>query len=282
MNILTFDIEEWFHILDNQSTRSEQQWSGYEVRINSNVDRILDMLDEFGIKSTFFCLGWVSKKHPNVLRNIYDRGHEIGCHSDDHQLVYEQGPKDFRNDLKNSLNRISDVIGSEVKFYRAPGFSITMESLWAYEIMAEHGIEVDCSIFPAKRGHGGISDFKHQEPHLIRVNGSIIKEFPINVRSILGKNIIFSGGGYFRLLPYWMIKKLMEKSSYVMTYFHPRDFDPGQPVISDLSTLRRFKSYYGLKSSYEKLKCLLSDFEFVDLSTAEKAIDWRTVRVYQI
>ena len=282
MNILTFDIEEWFHILDNHSTRTETQWSGYEVRIDANVKRILDLLEELDLKATFFCLGWISKKHPNIIKDIASRGHEIGCHSDEHQLVYEQSPRSFKEDLNNCLSRIQDITGQKIRYYRAPGFSITMESLWAYDILAESGIESDCSIFPAKRGHGGIADFKHQEPHLIRVNGTSIKEFPINVKAFFGKSIIFSGGGYFRLLPYWLIKRLMIKSEYVMTYFHPRDFDPDQPVIGDLSRFRRFKSYYGLKESYHKFRKLLTDFDFVDLSTAEKKIDWDTVRVYQI
>lgn len=282
MNILTFDIEEWFHILDNHYTRTEKQWSGYEVRIQQNVAKILDLLDEVDLKATFFCLGWISKKHPDVIKEIQKRGHEIGCHSDDHQLVYEQEPATFKKDLTDSLSRIEDIIGSKVRLYRAPGFSITMNSLWAYEILAECGIEVDCSIFPAKRGHGGIADFKHQEPHLIRVNGNSIKEFPINIMSIIGKNLIFSGGGYFRLLPYWIIKQLMENSTYVMTYFHPRDFDPEQPIISGLNLVRRFKCYYGLSSAYSKFERLLSDFEFVDLSTAEGMINWNKVKIYQI
>ena len=278
MNILTFDIEEWFHILDHDSTKSEEKWSNYEYRLESNMDKILELLDQKEQKATFFVLGWVARKFPNLIRKIDSMGYEIATHSDMHQLVFEQNKKEFSQDLENSIKSIEDITGKKVRAYRAPGFSIGKENMWAFELLVEHGIEIDCSIFPAKRAHGGFETYGYAQPSIIDINGIEIKEFPINLAELKVLNLIFSGGGYFRLLPYWMIKTLMKKSSYVMTYFHPRDFDAKQPMIQDLSRLRKFKSYYGLKNAFDKLERLISDFDFIDLEEANSAIEWQQVK----
>jgi polysaccharide deacetylase family protein (PEP-CTERM system associated) len=278
MNILTFDIEEWFHILDNESTKSEDQWSNYEYRLEANVDRILSLLDEKDQSATFFVLGWVARKFPQVVRRIWESEFEIATHSDKHQLAYTQTRLQFAEDLKCSISSISDITGEKVTSYRAPGFSLTAENSWVFDVLIENGIEIDCSVFPAKRAHGGFESFGIAEPALVCRNGTKVKEFPINVRSYLGRNLIFSGGGYFRLLPYVATKRLMNRAPYVMTYFHPRDFDPEQPMIEDLSLVRKFKSYYGLKSAFSKLERLISDFEFIDLREADRRVDWQTVK----
>ncbi len=274
LNILTFDIEEWFHILSNDSTRNAASWEQYETRIYSNVDRILELLDERNQLATFFCLGWIAKKYPDVLRRIQSQGHEIGTHSNKHQLVYEQSRRDFKNDLAISIDRIQNVTGQKVRAYRSPGFSIKEESKWAFECLIECGIEIDCSIYPARRGHGGFSSFPFKEPCKVEVNGHYLKEFPINTYVAFGYDVVFSGGGYFRFFPYWALNHMMKKSQYVMTYFHPRDFDADQPIIKGLSFERRFKSYYGLKPAFAKLKRLLSEHAFMDLRNADKIIDW--------
>ena len=282
MNILTFDIEDWFHILDNNSTKTEKQWYKYEYRLESNIDRILELLERNKQKATFFSLGWAARKFPQILKKINSYGYEIGTHSDIHQLVYEQNKDEFRQDLDRSIKSIEDVIGVKVKYYRAPGFSIKKGNTWAFEELVKHGIEVDCSVFPAKRAHGGFDSYELAEPHIIVINGLELKEFPVNPYKFGRHNIIFSGGGYFRLLPYYMIKYMMKKSKYVMTYFHPRDFDKDQPIIKELSIIRKFKSYYGLKGAFEKLKRLIKDFEFIDLGEAIKRIDWDKVKKIQI
>jgi len=277
VNILTFDIEEWFHILDNDSTRTEREWSGYESRLERNVDRILELLLEKQLKATFFCLGWVAREYPNVVRQIALQGHELACHSDRHQLVYEQDRSLFVDDLKKAIFSIEDVTGEKIIAYRAPGFSIVPETRWAFEELYKNGISIDCSVFPAPRAHGGYNSYGYAGPSVIDVDGLKLKEFPINLVNILGKQLIFSGGGYFRLIPYWLLKCFMRRSWYVMTYFHPRDFDSNQPVIQDLSLIRQFKSYYGLDSAFDKLEQLIEDFSFVDLRTAESMVDWEAV-----
>ena len=278
MNILTFDVEDWFHVLDNESTKNEKQWLQLESRIEQNMEKILGLLEKHDQKATFFIIGWVARKYPEILKKIDSFGHEIASHSDMHQLAYEFDKEEFKQDLERSVKSIEDVVGKKVRAYRAPGFSLKDQNKWVFEELVINGIEIDCSVFPAKRAHGGFEEFGYAEPAYIEMNGSQIKEFPINIYPIFGKNIIFSGGGYFRLIPYPLMKHFMKKSDYVMTYFHPRDFDHTQPMIEGLSALRKFKSYVGLKGSYNKLEKLISDFEFVDLDTANKQIDWSSAK----
>lgn len=277
MKILTIDVEDWFHILDHASTKSESFWGTFESRLERNVDALLTLLAKKQIRATFFCLGWVARKHPHVVRNIVLAGHEIGCHSDLHQLVYEQAYGDFTVDLKTAIDSLEAVSSKKIRTYRAPGFSINRDQIWALEALIENGIEIDCSIFPAPRGHGGFPDFPGEGPCKIRLNGGLLKEFPINTTRFLTKQVIFSGGGYFRLFPYGVLRSMFKKADYVMTYFHPRDFDPLQPLLPGLSLRRRFKSYYGLASSMGKLEQLLDDFGFVDLSTADLAVNWSEI-----
>ncbi len=282
MDILTFDIEDWFHILDNDSTKTEQKWSGYEHRLHANTDRLFELLSEKKQSATFFCLGWIARRHPDIVKRIDSLGYEIGTHSDMHQLVYEQTLSEFVSDLDRSIKSIEDITGKKVSLYRAPGFSVSEKCKWIFEELVSRGIEIDSSIFPSRRAHGGFEDFGAAEPVIVDINGSKIKEFPISLTTFLRKDIIFSGGGYFRLFPYWLIRYFKKRSDYVMTYFHPRDFDPDQPMIEGLSLLRRFKSYYGLRSAFSKLERLIDDSEFVDIRTAEKMINWDSAKVVSL
>jgi len=278
MNILTFDIEEWFHILDNNSTKSEKEWSNFSYRLDANMDRIFELLDKHNQKATFFCLGWVAREFPHIIKKIDSLGYEIATHSDLHQLAYEQNEREFKEDLKRSIHSIESIISKKIISYRAPGFSIKQENKWFFESLVEEGIKIDTSIFPAKRAHGGFEEFGYAQPAWIDIDGSKLKEFPINLYSLFGKNLIFSGGGYFRLIPYPLLKKFMNNSDYVMTYLHPRDFDYAQPMIENLSLVRKFKSYYGLKGALNKLERLITDFEFIDLREANAKVDWENTK----
>lgn len=282
MNILTFDIEEWFHLLDNDSTRTEVQWKNYPVRIYENVDRILDILDETKTKATFFIIGWIAKQYPDVVKKIASK-YEIGSHTLNHQLVWQQTPEQFREDVSSSVKLLEDITGKKVKYFRAPGFSIRKTEGWAFEIMHECGIEIDCSVFPAHHAHGGMPEFGSAKPSFIEYNGVKIKEFPISFKTVRSKHLIFSGGGYFRLFPYPLIKKwTKEQPEYLLSYIHPRDLDSGQPVIKDLPLNRKFKSYVGLKSAESKLRKWLKDFEFTDIGTADSLTDWKTAETVKI
>lgn len=278
MKILTFDIEEWFHILDNDSTKTEKQWNNYEVRIHKNMERLFNLLEQHNQKATFFCLGWIAEKYPEIIKEIDNRGFEIGSHTHTHQLTYEQNKVKFKQDVDRSIKIIEDTIGKKVTIFRAPGFSITENNTWAFEVLAELGIGRDSSIFPAPRAHGGFPSYGKSQPSIINIKGYIIKEFPISTYPFLSKHFIFSGGGYFRLTPYPIINSLTKKSDYLMSYLHPRDFDFEQPKIKELSFFRKFKSYVGIKGAEHKLNSWLTDFDFIDIATAEKQIDWSKVK----
>jgi peptidoglycan-N-acetylglucosamine deacetylase len=277
MKILTFDIEEWFHLLDNPSTKSEIEWTNFESRIKIGINLIYDILESANLSATFFVVGWIAEKYPEIVREITDRGFEIGSHTHLHQLAYDQDRIIFYKDVEKSIKTIEDCTGKKVTSFRAPGFSITENNKWAFEVLHELGIEIDSSVFPANRAHGGLPSYKIANPSIINYNGIKIKEFPINTHTILGKNFIFSGGGYFRLLPYKTIKNWTLQSNYVMTYFHPRDFDFQQPVVPGLSLARYFKSYVGIKNCKSKLERWLSDFDFIDLNQADRSINWNQV-----
>jgi polysaccharide deacetylase family protein (PEP-CTERM system associated) len=278
MNILTFDIEEWFHLLEFAATKYPENWNKYPPRIHENLGRILDFLDEKNLKATFFCLGWIAQKYPQEIKEIAKRGQEVGAHSNNHRLVYELGVTRFGEDTKNAINNLENLTGKKVVSYRAPRFSLTDQCKWAFEILAENGIERDSSIYPASRSLGGFPELGKAGPAIIKVNGITIKEFPISINSIFGKNLVFSGGGYFRLIPYRLIRRWTEQSNYVMTYFHPRDFDPGQPRIQGIPMQRRFRSYVGLATSFSKFQTWINDFSFVDLDTADKLVNWDSVK----
>ena len=278
MNVLTFDTEEWFHLLDNDSTRSEAQWVNFEKRIEGDVGRVIDILDSTNTKATFFIIGWVAKTYPDLVKRISER-FEIGSHTMNHQLVWQQSKEEFRNDVEESIHRLEDLTGKKVKVFRAPGFSIRETEGWAFEILHDLGIEVDCSVFPAHHAHGGMPSYPGETPAIIEHNGIQIKELPVVYKKIAGKHIVFSGGGYFRLCPYSLLKKwTKEHSNYMMTYVHPRDLDANQPMIKELNYFRRFKSYYGLANAERKLRNWLTDFKFVDVQTAIEQTDWSTAK----
>ena len=282
MKILTFDIEEWFHILDNKSTKTETNWNKYEERINQNMDKIFQFLKINNLKATFFVVGWIAEKYPHIVKKIDSLNFEIGSHTYYHQLMYEQSRKEISEDLIKSIDIIEQITGKKVQYFRAPGFSITEKNKWAFEVLINNGITHDCSVFPASRAHGGIPSYKLAIPSRLIYNGLELKEFPINTTKLFFNDWIYSGGGYFRLTPYNLIKYWSSKSDYIMTYFHPRDFDPDQPMIKELSNFRKFKSYVGLKSSMKKLNRWVNDFEFIDIKKADETINWKKVPVVKL
>lgn len=317
MNILTFDVEEWFHLLDFDATRTEAEWGKYEVRIHENVDRILDILDRTDTKATFFIIGWVAKTYPEVVKKIAAK-YQIGSHTMNHQLVWQQKPVEFRADVESSVKLLQDITGQPVECFRAPGFSIREQEAWAFDILAELGIKYDCSVFPAHHAHGGMPAFadsfrrshgssrwssgnarvkgsKSIGPAIITHGGVKIKEFPVTTKEVMGRQVIFSGGGYFRLAPYWLLHKwsreaaeaqicpirvteeISRNEGYLLSYIHPRDLDGSQPMLEGLPMARKFKSYVGLKQAPEKLRKYLKDFKFVDVQTASDMIAWDRV-----
>ena len=282
MKILTFDIEEWFHILDNDSTKTELEWNNYPSRLPKNMDIIFSFLEKHNLTATFFVVGWIAEKYPEIIKRISSLGYEIGSHTHMHQLMYEQSKIEVNEDLKKSIQTIEDVTGIKVTAFRAPGFSIKKNNKWVFDILCDHGITHDCSIFPSSRSHGGMPEYKQSVPSKFLINGETLKEFPINTVNFFKQKYIFSGGGYFRLIPYSLIKRWSISSDYVMTYFHTRDFDPDQPMIDGLNATRKFKSYVGLKGCMKKLEKWVNDFNFIDLRSADKLVDWDKVPLIKL
>ena len=280
MNILTFDIEDWYNC---DFISEDFDWDKWEYRIPVMLNPILDELDRRELKATFFCLGWVAEKHPEVIKEIDKRGHQIGCHSYQHELSTRLTPEQFVEDTSKAKKLIEDVIAKPVECFRAPAFSITANNTWAIDKLVEMGFRFDSSVFPSYHDYGGMPHYGKSEPAILRTpTGVEIKEFPINIRSIMGRNIVFSGGGFFRFFPYWLIKKWATGSDYMMTYFHTRDFDIGQPKVQGLPLKRQFKSYVGIKGAWKKWTQLLDDFEFVNITQGNRMVDWDVARVVSL
>ena len=282
MKILTFDIEDWFHILDNPYTKDPTQWEKLPSRIELGVERILQLLEETNCNATFFCLGWIAEKYPDVIKKISESGYHVGTHSYAHQLAYNQTKKEFENDLYKSISILSDITGKPIDSYRAPGFSIKKSNLWAFEILYKHGIKYDSSVFPANRAHGGFPEYKVALPSIIKTDHFELKSMPINTTKFFGQRVIYSGGGYFRFFPSFFLEKRFKNDNYIMTYFHPRDFDKNQPKIPGLNMYREFKCYVGIRGAYSKLKKIIKLNDFEDIPSAANKINWKSVKKIEI
>ncbi|MBN2410830.1 polysaccharide deacetylase family protein [candidate division KSB1 bacterium] len=256
INIFSIDVEDWFHILELDSTPDVNKWENLPSRVVTNFPKMLDIFDKAGVKVTCFFLGWIAEKHPKLVKLACNRGHEVASHGYTHQLIYTQTRQEFSRDIQKTKKIIEDITGTAVNGYRAPGFSITRDTMWALEELSMAGYKYDSSIFPAQRGHGYILG-ADLFPHKISLNGHEILEFPITVANIFNKKICFFGGGYLRLFPYFIIRRMTVKVNKedrpVIYYIHPREIDAHQPRLT-MGTGRRFKSYVNLRSTEKKLK----------------------------
>lgn len=280
MNILTFDVEDWYNC---DFISGDFDWDKLEYCLDKSFIPVLDEMDKMGLKSTCFCLGWLAEKHPDIIREISNRGHQIGCHSYQHELSFRFDKETFIQDTLKAKRLLEDVIGKEVVTFRAPGFSITEKNTWAIDCLIDMGFKYDCSVFPAAHDYGGMPNYGVSEPTILKTkSGNTIKEFPINIHSILGKNIVFSGGGFFRIFPYPIIKNWAKKSPYLMTYFHPREFDPNTPKVESLPLMRKIKTYINVEGNFNKWKKLMNDFSFVNIEEADKQINWDNARTIQL
>ncbi len=264
-NVLSFDIEDWFHMVEIDAVADPETWDDLPSIVVEHTQWIVQTLAEADVKATFFLLGWVVDRHPHLAKLIADAGHELGTHSYWHRKVYELTPESFREDLKRSIDVIESAGGKKVIGFRAPSFSITPGTEWAFDVMHESGLEYDASLFPARRGHGGYPC--PQEPHTFNAapSGRPMPELPMNMMQLGPVRLPFSGGGYLRLLPLWAIcrgfEQLNSAGEPAIVYLHPRDFAPDCPRVP-MPMHRKFKCYVGLKRSKEKLKALLRRFRF--------------------
>ncbi len=259
-SIFSVDVEDWFHILDDPSVPTIDQWAGLPSRVEKNFSKLMDIFGENGARVTCFFLGWVAERFPHLVREAVDHGHEIASHGYGHRLVYEQDREAFYEDVRGARLLLEDIAGVEVVGYRAPGFSTTYDTPWFFDTLAEAGYQYDSSVFPAQRGHGGMPDGQ-RDPY--RAGQAQLLEVPITVVGVLGRPTCFFGGGYLRLFPYWLIRnmahRVLSEGRPVVFYVHPREIDPAHPRLP-MSQIRRFKSYVNLDTTEGKLRRILHDF----------------------
>jgi polysaccharide deacetylase family protein (PEP-CTERM system associated) len=289
LNALSIDVEDYFQVSAFERCVNRKEWDRYPLRVGINTRRILDILDGYGVKATFFVLGWVAERCPSLISEISKEGHEIASHGFGHQRVYNQTRIEFRDDIRRSKALLEDITGQQVNGYRAPSYSISPECLWAFDELVDAGYLYDSSVFPIRHDLYGIPDWPRYPfsvskdtngnwgpsaqiatlPHSGHENedSKCIREIPITTLSVCGKNIPISGGGYFRLFPYfftrWGLSRInrIEKRPFVF-YLHPWEFDPCQPRFRNSSFKSRFRHYLNLRKTEPRFRRMLADFRF--------------------
>ncbi|MBA2690251.1 MAG: DUF3473 domain-containing protein [Burkholderiales bacterium] len=264
-NAMTIDVEDYFHVSAFASHISRDSWNTRECRIERNIDRILSMLGEHRTQATFFTLGWVAERYPDLVRRIVAGGHELASHGYGHLRVNEQSPVEFKEDVSKAKKILEALGGVEVRGYRAPSFSIGSENLWALDTLVETGHRYSSSIYPIAHDHYGMPEaprfaFRTGE-------GERLLEVPATTIYFLNRNLPASGGGYFRLLPYgisrWSIRRVNEKDGQpCVFYFHPWEIDPGQPRQRGIGWKTRFRHYVNLARTEGRIRSLLRDFRW--------------------
>jgi polysaccharide deacetylase family protein (PEP-CTERM system associated) len=263
LNAMTVDVEDFFHVSAFESIITPDKWQDYQPRVADNTQKLLDIFGKNDVKATFFVLGWVAERYPELIKNIHAQGHEVASHGYAHRRASEQTREEFLADVKRSKDHLEDLLGEQITGYRAPSFSIGYTNEWAFEVLVELGFKYSSSTYPVKHDLYGTPDwprFAYQRPEGI-------VEIPIPTLKILGKQIPIGGGGYFRLYPYsiaqWLVEKYLrqEKQPYSF-YFHPWEIDPDQPRVAGASFKSRFRHYLNLNKMETRLENLLTDFKW--------------------
>ena len=265
LNALSVDLEEYFQVSNFEHVIDRATWSELPSRVVESADRLLDRFDETQSRATFFVLGWVADRHPELVRRIADRGHEIACHGYGHQLVYEIGPDRFREDLQRSKKAIENACGQSPRGYRAPSYSITDRSLWALDILVDEGFDYDSSIFPIRHHRYGIPTFPRTPVRIELPDGRSIREFPMTTLSVGSFKVPLAGGAYLRFFPpalfRWGFQRLRRRGEPIVLYVHPWEIDPGQPV-QDVSLKTRINHYFNLHRTEGRLASLIENHPF--------------------
>jgi polysaccharide deacetylase family protein (PEP-CTERM system associated) len=263
-NALTVDVEDYFHVSAFEKIVSRDEWASMPSRIEGSVDRVLGAFDDAGAKGTFFVLGWVCEHYPNLVRRIHEGGHEIASHSCLHERIRDLDRETFRNDVVVSKKRLEDTIGEQVIGYRAPSFSLGLDTPWAHEELARAGYAYSSSVYPILHDHYGIPDAPR---HRYTPQDAEIVEIPMSTFQLFGRNLPCSGGGYFRLLPLayskWAVRRINNKENKpAVFYFHPWEMDPEQPRIDGIPLRARFRHYVNLSRFETRLRAMLKQFSW--------------------
>jgi polysaccharide deacetylase family protein (PEP-CTERM system associated) len=263
VNAMTIDVEDYFQVSAFAPFIRRSEWDARECRVERNVERILAMLERHDTRATFFTLGWVAERYPQLVRRIVDGGHELASHGYGHQRANELSRDEFAHDIRSAKQVLEDIAGVPVQGYRAPSFSIGHGNLWAFDSLAEAGYRYSSSIYPIRHDHYGMPDaprFAH------RVSSGLL-EVPVTTLRMRGRNLPSSGGGYFRLLPYalsrWMLRRVNAgDGEAAIFYFHPWEIDPGQPRVAGIDAKTRFRHYVNIPRMEARLDRLLGDFRW--------------------
>jgi len=284
-SILTIDVEEWFHAHNYAAKVESSSWEGRERRAEEGVARLLDLCDELSIRATWFVLGWLAEREPKLVRRIAERGHEIGCHSYAHPIVFEMTPEQFRQDTRRGRDALRDALGQEVTLYRAPSFTIVPRVYWALEILVEEGFRVDSSLFPVSHPRYG-NPKGPREPLLLHNGAEGLLVLPMTTLRLPGRNFPFSGGGYFRLFPLSLVRsaaawvRRVQKEAVVF-YFHPWELDAFLPEV-DLGFWQNLRSQGGKKDLHAKLARALRGREMMTLGEWAAHVRESAVRVSSV
>ena len=273
---MSVDVEDYFHVSVFDGIVPRSTWVDMESRVAGNTHRLLDIFDEHRVRSTFFILGWVAERHPQLVRMIAERGHEVASHGHGHRLVYDQTPAAFREDVHRAKQVIEDAAGCAVGGYRAPSYSITPRSLWALDILIEEGYGYDSSIFPIRHDRYGIPVSDRRPYRIERSAGSLV-EVPGSTTRLGSLNLPVAGGGYFRILPYWWTRWGISRVNRqehrpAIFYLHPWEIDPEQPRLS-AGRLSRFRHYRNLDKTEARLRQLLADFRFATVAAVVAQVE---------
>ena len=263
VNALTIDVEDYFQVSAFADHVSRSDWDTMPCRVERNIDRILALLEEADVRATFFTLGWIAERYPDLIRRIGDAGHELASHGFSHQRATDQQRGEFLADIRLAKAVLEDISGKGVSGYRAPSFSVGPDNVWAFDCISEAGYRYSSSVYPIRHDHYGVPDgqrFAHE-------SSPGVLELPVATVRMFSKNWPAGGGGYFRLLPYfisrWSIRRINDVDCKpAMFYFHPWELDPDQPRVKGIRAKTRFRHYLNLKRTEPRLRRLVSDFRW--------------------
>ncbi len=273
-NALSVDVEDWFQVGAFETVIDRKDWETLDRRVETNTDTVLALFAETGLKATFFTLGWVAQRHPQLIRRIVDQGHEIASHGWDHARVFTMTPAEFADDIARTKIALEDASGQKVTGYRAPSFSIDQRTPWAHEELARAGYDYSSSVAPIKHDHYGWADaprfaFKP-------VEGAELIELPVTTAKFAGRTLAAGGGGFFRLLPYqfsrWAVSQVNAQDKSAIIYFHPWEIDPGQPRVANAPLKSKLRHYPNLSVMADKMRRLIGDFEWGRVDAVAKAV----------
>jgi polysaccharide deacetylase family protein (PEP-CTERM system associated) len=269
-NALTVDLEEYFQVSAFEGVIDRASWDDIPSRLEPGTRRILDLFDVHDVKATFFVLGWIAERHPAMVRELVERGHEVASHGYEHRLVSDLGREGFREDLRRASAAIEEAAGIQVRGFRAASFSISADTPWAFDVLCEEGYAWSSSVFPVRHDRYGIPDFPRYPVRVAGTEGRSLWEFPMTTWRVLGRNVPAAGGGWLRALPAFVMRRAIRAANDdgepAIVYVHPWELDPDQPRVEGASWSSRFRHRLNLRKTGKRLARLLARFPFTTVS----------------